>query len=234
MTTPEAELALERVTPAVALRPTTYLRKNMFGSSADHRALPSGPRALLWVDAVGGFLVCLGNAVTLGQPDTQRGVDVPILGDLSARHLTIRREGEGYLACPRRPIKINGRPIESPVALAADCELELGVGVRFRFRRPHPLSATAQLLPLSRHRTQPTTDGVLLVAESLILGPEPTSHIVCPAWPHAVQLFRRGAELWCRAPGGVEIDGARHAEAGPMTLDSRVSGAEFTLSLEAV
>jgi len=216
------------------LRRTTYLRKTMTLFGREHET-HVGQRFLLWVDAVGGFLVCLADEVTLGQPDPTRGVDVPILGDLSARHVRIRRDAEGYLAQVRRPIKLNGRPVEDAAPLSADCELEMGAGVRLRFRRPHPLSNTARLQFLSRHRTQPSTDGVILMAESLVLGPGPACHVHCPGWPREVILYRQGAEIWCRATGVLEIDGQRHADGcGRVSLDSHVSGDDFTLSLESL
>lgn len=230
----QSQLSPQLSSSPPALRRTTYLRKSMtlFGRTNEQ---PVGQRFLLWVDAVGGFLVCLADEVTIGQPDPQRGVDVPILGDLSARHIRIRRDAEGYLAQVRRPIKLNGRVVEDAAPLPADCELEAGAGVRLRFRRPHPLSATAQLFSTSRHRTQPSTDGVLLMAESLVLGPGPQCHIHCPTWTREVILYRVGAgPLWCRAAGTLEIDGRRLDGCGPVSLDSHVTGDDFSLSLEAL
>ena len=43
-------------------------------------------RFLLWVDGVGGYLVCEGDEVTLGQPVQGSYVDVPVLGDVSRIH----------------------------------------------------------------------------------------------------------------------------------------------------
>ncbi|MHC4176980.1 MAG: FHA domain-containing protein, partial [Planctomycetota bacterium] len=54
-------------------------------------------RFMLWVDAVGGFWVCLADEITLGQPVRAGLADVPILADISSRHARIRRDGEGYL-----------------------------------------------------------------------------------------------------------------------------------------
>ena len=45
----------------------------------------SNPRCILWVDAVGGYLVCLGDEIVLGQAIPGTTVDVPILADLSRR-----------------------------------------------------------------------------------------------------------------------------------------------------
>ena len=49
---------------------------------------------MLWVDAVGGFLVCGADQVRIGQPVHCSSVDIPILGDISSRHASIRRDGE--------------------------------------------------------------------------------------------------------------------------------------------
>ena len=140
---------------------------------------------------------------------TRQGTaDVPILGDLSSRHACIRRDGEGYLveACARgarqRPPGARRR-----LAAATARGMQLGGAVRLLFRRPHPLSATARLDFVSRHRTQPSADSVLLMADACVLGPKPHSHVVCRDWTREVILYRRGQELYCRTDGPFEIDG---------------------------
>jgi len=191
-------------------------------------------RLLLWVDAVGSYLVCLGNEVAIGQPAASEvGPDVPILADLSRRHAVIRREGETYWLEAIRPVRIDGRAIERTVPLADGSVIQLGDAVRLRFRRPHPLSATARLEPASRHRTQPSTNAVLLMAEACILGSATTSHVVTPAWTNEVVLFRRANELACRTSAKVAIDGSP-ISGGRRTLSprSRVEGEEFAFSLE--
>ena len=47
---------------------------------------PEGLRFLLWVDGVGGYLVCLSDEVTLGQSTPNCRVHVPILADVSRHH----------------------------------------------------------------------------------------------------------------------------------------------------
>ena len=123
------------------------------------------PRFVLWIDGVGGYLVCEGQQVVLGQPVPGSPADVPILGDVSRNHATIRRSGEGYLIDPRRSVRIDGKSIASVASLSDGNLIELGSGgVKLRFRRPHPLSGTARLEFASRHRTQPAVDAVLLMA----------------------------------------------------------------------
>ena len=52
-------------------------------------------RFFLWVDAVGGYWVCLGDAVVIGRPAAGGDTDVPILGDLAQRHASLPRELSG-------------------------------------------------------------------------------------------------------------------------------------------
>jgi hypothetical protein len=189
-------------------------------------------RFLLWVDAVGGYLVCTGDELVLGQPVPGSDVDIPIRGDLSRRHAVIHRDGEGYLLEPVREVKLNGKVLERATSLNDRDRITLGDSVQLCFRRPHPLSLTARLEFLSHHRTQPATDGVLLMAESCILGPATSSHVVCPGWPHDVLLTRQGATLGCRSSKPFRIDGSEHREKGQLAERSQVAGQDFSFSVE--
>ena len=53
----------------------------------------AGRRFLLWIDGVGGYLVCLGDEVILGQASSEYQVDIPIQADLSRRHAKISPTG---------------------------------------------------------------------------------------------------------------------------------------------
>jgi hypothetical protein len=192
----------------------------------------SGKRFLLWIDGVGGYLVCTADDVVLGQPVRDSRVDIPILGDVSRRHARIRRDGEGYLIEPLRGVRINGRPIERPTALADGMQIDLGNAVRLVFRRPHPLSRTAVLTFLSHHRTQPAADAILLMAESCVLGPTAQSHVHCRDAASDVVLYRQGDELWCRATGKMQVDGTPVSERARLAARSQVVGEDFSLSVE--
>jgi len=187
----------------------------------------------LWVDAVGGYWVCLGDVVTLGQPGVDM-VDVPILGDLSQQHAKIRRDGEAYLLEPLREVRVDGRRVTGEASLVDGSIIHLGGGVRLSFRRPHVLSATARLDFLSRHHTQPSVDAVLLLADSCVLGPRPHSHVVCRQWQDDVVLYRNGDQLYCCTAAAVEIDGVRCRDRTKIGRNSRIVGDQFSLSLEAM
>ena len=191
-------------------------------------------RFMLWVDAVGGYWVCLDNEILLGQPVERGGVDVPILGDLSHAHARIRRDGEGYLIEAIREVRVDGRGVAGALPLIDGSLVQLGSNVKLRFRRPHPLSATARLDFASSHRTQPSADAVILMADTCILGPKPTSHVVCRKWPGEVVLYRHEGNLFCRGPGELEIDGRQYGQKGPISRDSRISGEHFAICLEKI
>jgi hypothetical protein len=191
---------------------------------------------MLWVDAVGSYLVCSRDEVALGQPASGGATpDVPILGDLSRRHAVIRREGETYSLEALRAVRIDGKAVHGSALLWDGSTIELGEAVRLRFRRPHPLSATARLELASAHRTQPSTNGVLLMAEACILGPAGTSHVVTPQWRNEIVLFRQLDELVCRTSARITVDGTNRT-AGRCVLKSRsrVEGEEFAFSLEPI
>jgi hypothetical protein len=194
--------------------------------------VPHTTRHLLWVDAVGGFLVCTGDEIVIGQPVPGCEVDVPIRGDLSRRHAVIHRDAEGYLVEPIREVKINGKPVERTTSLKDGDRLTLGESVELRFRRSHPLSHSARLEFLSYHRTQPATDGVLLMADSCILGPSSASHVVCPEWPHDVVLYRQGGSIGCRSAKSFKIDGAACQGRAALGERSQVTGEGFSFSVE--
>ncbi len=203
-------------------------------SVMDFREARQTGKFMLWVDAVGGFWVCTGDEVTLGQP-VQRGVaDVPIFGDISSRHALIRRDEEGYLIEPIRDVRLDGRRIERTDALSDGAKVLLGESVKMVFRRPHALSATARLDFASHHRTQPSADAVVLMADALILGPGPHCHVVCRDWSDEVVLYRHQDQLYCRRAGMLEIDGVQYRGRGPITPNSRIAGEGFSLNLEEI
>ncbi len=194
----------------------------------------SKSRFLLWVDAVGGYFVCLGAEVRLGQavPDCQ--VEVPLLADLSRHHATIRRDEEGYTIEPVRDVRLNHHRLETTSWLNDGSLIELGPALRLRFSRPHPLSATARLDFISNHRTQPSAAALILMADTCVLGPSPASHVQCRHWPHDVVLYRHHGVLQCRSASPLEIDGKWYEQQGPLTLQSHVVGDPFSFSLEEI
>jgi hypothetical protein len=189
---------------------------------------------LLWVDAVGGFYVCQGTEIRIGQAVPGCSVELPLLADLSRHHATIRRDEEGYMIEPVRDVRLNHHRIEELSWINDGSLIELGPVLRMRFSRPHPLSATARLDFVSNHRTQPSAAAVLLMADTCVMGPGPSNHVVCRHWPHDVVLYRQHGGLHCRSEGPLEVDGTRYHQQAPMTTRSHVTGEQFSFSLEEI
>jgi hypothetical protein len=191
---------------------------------------PSG-RFLLWVDAVGGFLVCLDNQVVLGRAGADGHADIPLLGDLARGHATIVRDGETYLIQAAKPTFVNGREVDTAPLRDGDV-IRMGSSVELEFRQPSPVSATARLEVVSRHRLPLAVDAVILMAETCIIGPSDQAHIRATGIDGPIVLYRQGPGLACRAPGAFEVDGRTCAARSPITLQSSVLGEGFSFSLE--
>lgn len=165
---------------------------------------------MLWIDGVGGYLVCWGERVVLGQPAgeshglpgreptgkmpvprKENGPEIGIWGDLSRQHAAIARVGDGYTLEPLRTTRVDGRSLTETTLLTDGQVIQLGDSVRLNFRQPHPWSRSARLELASHHRPQPAADGVLLAAEVLILGSGRHCHVVCPGWKHEILLVRQ-------------------------------------------
>jgi hypothetical protein len=222
--------------PAAASAPRTPLAR----TPAPHPARPlaraesAGPkgRFLLWVDAVGGYLVCLDDRVVLGRAGSDSPADVPLMGDLSRSHATLIRSGESYMLQAHCPSFINGKPVVDQTVLRDGDVIRLGSTVELEFRQPSPVSATARLAIVSRHRLPLAVDGVLLMAETCIVGGTGQAHIPAATIRDPVVLYRQGNALWCRASGSFDVDGRTCAARAPLTLQSSVLGDGFSFSLE--
>jgi hypothetical protein len=197
-------------------------------------------RSLLWIDAVGGFLVCLDDCIVLGQPspgDHPSGgarIAVPILADLSRRHAVIRRDAGAYVLEPLQRTSVDGREITGPHVLSDNQLIQLGDNVRVRFTKPHALSATARLTVESHHKTQPSADAVLLMADSCVLGPNRHCHVRCRDWQHDIVVYRQDGRLLCRSEEPLIIDGAQGGGESEIQSGVRVEGEEFSFTWETI
>jgi hypothetical protein len=201
------------------------------GQVEEEPSRPTQPRFLLWIDSVGGFLVCLGNEVILGQAQPQGEADVPLQADISRRHARLVREAEGYLLEPLARTLLNGNEL-TQTALLKDGDILEFNAVRMRFRKPHALSSSARLEFLTRHRTHPYADGVVLMAESCVLGPQRQSHVLCRPWRGDVILYRQTEDLFCRGKEALEIDGKLVEGRAKIGWNSNVAGTDFAMKLE--
>ncbi len=195
-------------------------------------AKPANPLVLL-IDGVGGFLLCLGQQITLGQAAPDADVDIPIFADVSPHHATLTRDAEGYLLEGVRPVQVNAQVVDKALLHSGD-RVTLGTSCQFHFRQPVPISASAVLELVSGQRLQLAVQAVLLMAEAIVLGPGPQVHVVLPEVAPPVVLFRHQQGLGIRCAGTVRINGPLCQGRGLIEPGATVTGDQFSLGLERV
>ncbi|MCA9117472.1 MAG: hypothetical protein KDA79_20520 [Planctomycetaceae bacterium] len=207
------------------------------GQPVDRNRQVAPAAYMLWIDGEGGWLVLLKDRVTIGGPSPAPeagGADLSLLAELSRVHATIARTEENYLVEPHGGMTVCGRPVTGPTHLNDGYELQLGERVRLNFRLPTALSATAVLEFASDHRPSRSVDGVVLMHETLLVGPGTGNHINCPGWKSQVVLFLRDGRLWCRSRAALRVGKDSAGGAVPLEADSLVSGEDFCFRLETV
>jgi hypothetical protein len=186
---------------------------------------------LLWVDGVGGFLVCLGRRVTVGQAGGRERPDIGVLADISRHHATIQRDAEGYYLEAVRKVTINGHQAEKAFLHSGD-RLTLGVSCQFLFTQPVPVSSSARLEPVSHRLVQPA-GVVLLMADTLVLG-RGQAHVVIDDLEKPIILHRNQAGLAIRHDGPMSINGHTFEGRGPLEAGAKVKTEKLALALENV
>ncbi len=190
-------------------------------------------RFLLWIDGAGGFLVCLGSRVTLGQAAPDGHAEVPMFADIARAHATITRDSEGYILEAVRPVQVNGQPTDKALLQPGD-RITLGNCCQLQFRQPVPVSATARLDLVSGHRLPLAVDGVILMADMLMLGPTDQAHVTIPELEKPVILFRQKDGLGVRHAGTFTVDGQACKERGALGPTAKVRGDDIAFAVEPV
>ncbi len=189
-------------------------------------------RRILWIDGVGGYLLIERDELLVGQAVSNSALDVGIVGDLSRQACAIKRCDGDYLLQPLQAMSLNGLAIDKPHLLQHDAVIQLGSRVRLKFTKPNPLSSTARLDLISLNRFKPHVDGVLLLADSCVLGPSGNSHVVCPTWNSELLMYRHAGAWQFRSLGDVEVNGKTVQGQIPLMAGMRMQGEDFSLSIE--
>ncbi|MCI0702720.1 MAG: FHA domain-containing protein [Planctomycetia bacterium] len=201
-------------------------------SSAGGVAMPK--RFLLWVDGVGGYLVCLSSRVTFGQATAEGPVDVPLFADVSRTHAEVTRDNEGYVIESARPVRVNGSD-EKRAVLASGDRVTLGASCQFVFHKPVAVSSSVRLELTSGHRLPVAVEGVILMANELMLGPGPEAHILLPHLSAPVLIYRSKDGLGIRVPETrFTIDDRPCLDRAPLPLPAVVAADSFTFAVEPV
>jgi hypothetical protein len=220
-----------------AIEPVTIALPGPAAASSNGEAPPSDNlpvRFLLWIDGVGGYLVCLGARVTFGQAIHDGHVDIPLVADVSRLHASLARDAEGYVLEAVRPIQVNAKEVTRALLQAGD-RITLGASCQLQFHQPVPISTTARLDLVSGHRLPLSVDAILLMADTLVLGDGTQVHVNVPDLKQPLVLFRQKDTLGIRHGGKLSING--HMSAGRLLLSdpqATVSGENISFAIEPV
>lgn len=181
---------------------------------------PMSKPSVLWIDGVGSYALCERDSVTIGQSFPGNEVDLAIRGDLRRRACAIHRVHGEYWVEAFQKLRLGDEIVDKPVLLRDQSICVLGERVRFQYFKPSPLSSTARLNLISEHRWQPYVDAVILAAETVVIGCDPTCHIRYPMPTLALQtdrtpvqggpvgkflLFRKNQQWICRVVGNESV-----------------------------
>ena len=189
-------------------------------------------RFMIWVDGVGGYLVCAATENSIGQATQENQVSIPISGDIRQVHARIQSADNGHLLHPVGPVSVDRQAVVEPQLLGDNRTFEMGDSVSLRYCKPHPWSTTAVISFESRNRTFPWSDAVIIAGNTIVLGPNAQSHIRCTRWEHEVILLRREGKWHCRSFADFSIDGEPIEMEGLLHGNSRVDGRDFSFSFE--
>jgi hypothetical protein len=189
-------------------------------------------RFLLWVDGVGGFLICLAPRVLLGHGALDSDVDVPILADISRHHAWLQRDAQGYVVEAIRPVQINQQTVSQKALVRPGDLITLGKSCQFAFAQAVPVSASARLDLVSGHRLWRALRGVLLMAETLVLGPGPAVHVQVPDLAEPLVLFRQKTGLAVHYPGKLWLNDQPAKDRSVVEAGTRITVEELSLTLE--
>jgi hypothetical protein len=189
-------------------------------------------RLLLWVDGVGGYLVCLGKKIALGRAQPGNRVDIPLLAEVSRLHAELHRDEEGYVIEARKPVRVNNKPAGESASLRDGDRITVGSALQFVFRLPVPVSGSARLEIASGHRLGMAVDAVLLMADTLVLGPGTQTHIQAADMRRQVVLHRSKAGLAVRCPGEFQVNDGPCTNRAELNVPARVCADDVVFTLE--
>ncbi len=202
----------------------------------DSQANPTS-RFMLWIDGVGSFLLCVGSRVSVGGPrgtaSDRRFADIAFLANLSRVHATFVRTGDSLALEAHGETMVNGRAVRDFEGLANDSEIVFGSSVRTRVTRPSELSLTTCMDVLTHHRLEHTVDGIILFADTCLLGPSTDSHVRCADWPESVLLTRRDGRFFCRSRADLVVGDAIADGLEELPIGTVVSGKEIRFCIDS-
>lgn len=190
-------------------------------------------RYMLWIDGVGAWQLCVGSQFLIGGPTLEdKSADICLMANLSRRHATLLRIGEDWFIHPHNSTVVSGRAVTGPTLLRTGDEICLAERVRLGFRIPSVLAGSALIDFESPHRPAHSVNGIILMTDSILLGPRRDHHVCCPDWPEVVVIYHQDGVLRCRSKASLSVNGVRVRESVVLSDGAIVSGDDFRFRIE--
>lgn len=190
-------------------------------------------RYMLWIDGVGAWQLCLGSQFLIGGPTLEdKSADICLMANLSRRHALLLRNGEDWFIHPHSSTVVSGRVVTGPTLLRTGDEICLAERVRLGFRIPSVLAGSALIDFESQHRPAHSVNGIILMTDSILLGPRKDHHVCCPDWPEVVVIYHQDGVLRCRSKAGLSVNGVRVGDSSVLSDGAIVSGDDFRFRIE--
>lgn len=191
----------------------------------------------LWIDGVGGYLLCFGDEVVLGNrlqtAQTEIG-KIPIQAAIRSEHCSILFDSESYWLEAYAACKVNRTTVTQRVRLSHDSVVALE-DVQLRILVPSALSKTASLRIESGHRIDGGMDGAMLVRSTCLLGDSSQNHVVCRGWQDQVVIIQRQGRLFCKSQNGIIKRNGESAGSMAQVADGvHLEGEDWSMTFEAV
>ena len=125
---------------------------------------------------------------------------------------------------------MNGQPAPRTVLRPGD-RLTFGPTCQLVFHQPVPIIPSARLELVSGHRLPVSVDGILLMAETLVLGPG-QAHVPLPDAARDVILYRDKDGLGVHYAGAFRVNGRPVADRESLPPNATVTGPDFSFAVE--
>lgn len=191
---------IEPSSPPRSAEPLTPSRAKPFRATAMNLTKPpdhSPQRFVLQVDGAGGFLVATQPIITLGPISSSRLPDVGLLAQTDTPSVLIERIEDDYFFRGDGHVQVNGKSTADKL-LADDDQLALGPRCVIKYRRPHAASTSAMLELTGARLPRADIRRVILLDDSLVIGPGRHTHIRIDALTTPIVLHFRDGQLQYR------------------------------------
>lgn len=110
----------------------------------------------------------------------------------------------------------------------------LGGSCQVQFWQPVPVSTSARLDIVSGHRFVQPVQAVILMADTLVLGPNERSHVPVPDLTQPLILYRTKQGLSARWTGILTVGKKTYQERAPVEPGTTLSTEQVSLALDRV